>query len=45
MELKKLPIAITLIFFFSALNADTISPNKKLLPYDVVKIQLEAFSN
>ena len=36
MELKKLSITITLILFFSSLNADSISPNEKLLPYDVV---------
>ena len=45
MELKKLPITITLILFFSSLNADSIIPNKKFSPYDVVKIQLEALKN
>ena len=45
MELKKLSITITLILFFSSLNADSITPNEKLLPYDVVKIQLEALKN
>ena len=45
MELKKLLITISLILFFSSLNADSISPNEKLLPYDVVKIQLEALKN
>jgi len=42
MELKKLAITITFILFFSSLNAENITPNEKLLPYDVVKIQLEA---
>ena len=45
MELKKLSITITLILFFSSLNAESIAPNKKLLPFDVVKIQLEALKN
>ena len=45
MELKKLSITITLILFFSSLNADSITPNEKLSPYDVVKIQLEALKN
>ena len=45
MELKKLSITITLILFFSFLNAGNITPNEKLLPYDVVKIQLEALKN
>ena len=45
MELKKTLIAITFISFFSYLNANSIIPNEKLLPYDVVKIQLEALKN
>ena len=45
MELKKKLIAITFILFFNILNADPITPNEKLLPYDVVKIQLEALRN
>ena len=45
MELKKLSITIIFVLFFSSLNADSIAPNKKLLPYDVVKIQLEALKN
>ena len=45
MELKKLSITIIFFLFFSSLNADSIIPNKKLLPYDVVKIQLEALKN
>ena len=45
MELKKILIVITFILFSNTLNADTITPNEKLLPYDVVKIQLEALKN
>ena len=45
MELKKLSFTVIFILFFSSLNADSITPNKKLLPYDVVKIQLEALKN
>jgi|TARA_B110000914_G_scaffold175881_1_gene157188 hypothetical protein len=45
MELKKILIIITFILFFSSLNANPITPNEKLLPYDVVKIQLEALKN
>ena len=45
MELKKLLIVITFILFSNTLNADSIAPNEKLLPYDVVKIQLEALKN
>ena len=45
MELKKILITITFILFSSLLNADSITPNEKLLPYDVVKIQLEALKN
>ena len=45
MELKKILITTTFILFFSSLNADSTTPNKKFLPYDVVKIQLEALKN
>ena len=45
MELKKILITITFIFFLNSLNADSPTPNDKLLPYDVVKIQLEALKN
>ena len=45
MELKKILITITFILFSNSLNADSITPNEKLLPYDVVKIQLEALKN
>jgi hypothetical protein len=45
MELKKLSITITLILFLSFLNAYSLTPNEKLLPYDVVKIQIEALKN
>ena len=42
MELKKIYFFIIIILFNSELNGETITPNEKLLPYDVVKIQLEA---
>ena len=45
MELKKIYFFIIIILFSSELNGETIAPNKKLLPYDVVKIQLEALKN
>ena len=45
MELKKKLIAITFILLSNSLNADSITPNEKLSPYDVVKIQLEALKN
>ena len=45
MELKKILITIIFILFSNSLNADSITPNEKLLPYDVVKIQLEALKN
>ena len=45
MELKKIYFFIIIILFSSELNGETITPNEKLLPYDVVKIQLEALKN
>ena len=45
MELKKILIAISFILFSNSLDADSLTPNEKLLPYDVVKIQLEALKN
>ena len=45
MELKKIYLFIIIVFFSSKLNGETISPNEKLLPYDIVKIQLEALKN
>jgi len=45
MELKKTLIIILLVLFSISSSADSISPNEKLLPYDVVKIQLEALKN
>ena len=45
MELKKIYFLIIVILFSSELNGETIAPNEKLLPYDVVKIQLEALKN
>ena len=45
MELKKIYFFIIIILFSTTLNGETITPNEKLLPYDVVKIQLEALKN
>ena len=45
MELKKIYFFIIIILFNSELNGEIINPNEKLLPYDVVKIQLEALKN
>ena len=45
MELKKIIISFLFIFYFSQLNAELIKPNKKLDPYEVVKIQLLALKN
>ena len=42
MELKKIYLFIIIILFSNKLNSEIINPNEKLLPYDVVKIQLEA---
>ena len=45
MELKQIIISFLFIFYFSQLNAELIKPNKKLDPYDVLKIQLLALKN
>ena len=45
MELKKIYLFIIVILFSNKLNSEIINPNEKLLPYDVVKIQLEALKN
>ena len=45
MELKKIIIFSIFIFYFGHVNAELIKPNKKLDPYDVVKIQLIALKN
>ena len=45
MELKKIFITLFFIFFTKSLSAEIVNPNEKLLPYDVVKIQLEALKN
>ena len=42
MELKKILVTLFFIFFTKSLAAEIVKPNEKLLPYDVVKIQLEA---
>jgi hypothetical protein len=42
MELKKIYFLVVIILFNSQLNGEITNPNEKLLPYDVVKIQLEA---
>ena len=45
MELKKIFILFILILFNNSVYAELTKPNKKLGPYDVVKIQLEALKN
>ena len=45
MELKKFLILFILILFDNSVYAELAQPNKKLDPYDVVKIQLEALKN
>ena len=45
MELKKIYLFIIVILFSNKLNSEIINPNEKLLPYDVIKIQLEALKN
>ena len=39
---KKFIISLIFVLFSSQLNAELVKPNKKLNPYDVVKIQLNA---
>ena len=45
MELKKFLILFIFILFYNSVYAELANPNKKLNPYDVVKIQLEALKN
>ena len=45
MELKKILILFILTLFNNSVYAELVKPNKKLEPYDVVKIQLEALKN
>ena len=45
MELKKILILFILILFNNTVYAELAKPNKKLKPYDVIKIQLEALKN
>ena len=45
MELKKFLILLFFIFFTNLVKAELAKPDKKLEPYDVVKIQLEALKN
>ena len=42
MELKKFTLIIVFIFFNHPVFGEIIDPNQKLVPYNVVKIQLEA---
>ena len=42
MELKKIFIALVIFLHFNNLQANSVIPNEKLSPYDVVKIQLDA---
>ena len=45
MELKKILTLLIFIFFTNSVYAELTEPNKRLEPYDVVKIQLEALKN
>ena len=45
MELKKYVFLFLIVLLSSELKADLIKPDKKLDPFDVVKIQLEALKN
>ena len=45
MELKKILILLILILLNTSVYAEITKPNKRLEPYDVVKIQLEALKN
>ena len=45
MELKKILILLILILLNTSVYAELTEPNKRLEPYDVVKIQLEALKN
>ena len=45
MELKKILIFLILILLNTSVYAELTEPNKRLEPYDVVKIQLEALKN
>ncbi len=45
MELKKILIISIIILFSNNLKGDSVTPNEKLTPLDVVKIQLEALKN
>ena len=45
MELKKIYLFIIVILICNKLNCEIINPNENLLPYDVVKIQLDALKN
>ena len=45
MELKKILIFLILFLLNTSVYAELTKPNKKLKPYDVVKIQLEALKN
>ena len=45
MELKKILTLLILILLNTSVYAELTEPNKRLEPYDVVKIQLEALKN
>jgi len=45
MELKKFFIIVVFIVFANNLNADVIKPSNNIMPYDVIKIQLNALKN
>ena len=45
MELKKIIVFVAIFFSTNNLFAEPVTPNEKLEPYDVIKIQLEALKN
>ena len=45
MELRKILILLIIVFLNTSVYAELTKPNKRLEPYDVVKIQLEALKN
>ena len=45
MEIKKILTIVVFVLFINSTNSESIEPNEKLSPYDVVKIQLQALKN
>ncbi len=45
MELRKILAFFLFFFYFGQLSAELVVPSKKIKPYEVIKIQLEALKN